>query len=611
MQVIAGRPVYSASDLNDFLECEHLTELERGASLGELVRPEADATTALLASKGEEHEQRYFERLRELHGSDLVAFDAPENTAEALRSADAATREAMESGASIIYQPTFFDGKFLGRADFLRRVERPSARLGWNYEAIDTKLALHAKPYFLVQLCNYSEHVARITGTFPEYAEIVLGSGREQRFLLSDYAAYYRRLKHSFLERVATLRETYPNVCAHCPICRWRPLCERRRDEDDHLSIVAWMRGDQIERLVEGGIGSVATLAQAADEQRPRSMSEGTFVNLRAQAALQHRQRRAFANGASGPRHFYEFRDAADGDGFHKLPQPAPGDIFFDIEGDPLYRADRKLEYLFGAYLPNEDRYLAWWAKDPQKEREAFEAFMDFCAQRRLEHPQMHVYHYAPYEPTALKRLAGQFASRGELLDDFLRTGLFVDLFPIVRQSMRISQPSYSLKKVEAFYQMRRETQTQAGDESIVMFETWLSTRDDALLADIERYNGDDCRSTYYLREWLLERRSELNVRLDEPIPWRPNPDSKAPAAEPERSALEARLLRGLPPIDSADDLRSAAESVRARWLLGHLLTYHRREAKPAWWKHFDRARQSQRPRRARPRGDRRPRALP
>ncbi|MGC1381447.1 MAG: TM0106 family RecB-like putative nuclease [Candidatus Baltobacteraceae bacterium] len=590
MQRIDGRPIYSASDLNDFLECEHLTELERRASLGELVRPEADATTALLASKGEEHERRYFESLHAQHGAAMVAFDPPENTMDGLRRADAATREAMESGARIIYQPTFFDGQFLGRADFLRRVERPSARLGCNYEVIDTKLALHAKTYFLVQLCNYSEHVARITGTPPEYASIVLGSGSEQRFLLSDYAAYYRRLKRSFLERIGVLRETYPNVCAHCAICRWQTVCERQRDQDDHLSIVAWMRRDQIERLVAAGIGSVAALAHAPDEHRPHGMSESTFLNLRAQAALQHRQRLASAGNGARVRYFYEFRrPLAEGDGFYKLPPPASGDVFFDIEGDPLYRPDRKLEYLFGAYLPDERRYRAWWATDPLAERKAFEAFMDFCSRRREAYPQMHVYHYASYEPSALKRLAGQFASRGDLLDDFLRSGLFVDLFPVVRQSLRISQPSYSLKKVEAFYEMRRETETKGGDDSIVMFETWLSTRDDALLQDIQRYNDDDCRSTFALREWLLERREELNISLAQPIPWRAAINGEAPPEEPERTLLENRLLEGLPPIDSAEELSNAAETVRARWLLGHLLSYHRREAKPAWWKYFDR----------------------
>ncbi len=590
MQRIDGRLIFSASDLNDFLECEHLTELERRVAFGELARPEQDDSAKLLATKGEEHERRHLELQRRRHGSALVEFDErPENTIEALMRAEAMTLEAMERGAPMIYQATFFDGTFLGRADFLQRIETPSARFPWNYEVVDTKLALKTKPYYLVQLCNYSEHVARITGTPPEHAAIVLGNGRKQRFQLSDYAAYYRHLKASFLERVAELRDTYPLVCNHCQVCRWAQVCERRRDQDDHLSIVAWMRRDQIARLEAAGIPTLAALAAATDEQRPRAMPEMTFTNLRAQAQLQHRQRRAFANGSAGQKHFYDFRDAVEGDGFYKLPPPAPGDVFFDIEGDPLYRPEQGLEYLFGVYLPDEGRYERWWAKNPQDERQAYEAAMDFFAQRLTQYPQMHIYHYAPYEPSALKRLAGRFASRGELLDTFLRRELFVDLFAVVRQGLRISQPSYSLKKMEAFYDLPRTTKTLGGDDSIVMFEAWLESRDDALLEDIERYNADDCRSTYELREWLLARRRELGERLGAELAWRPEPSAKEREPEPERTALEAQLMDGLAPIDSSDDLRQAAEEVRGRWLLGHLLAYHRRDEKPFWWQHFER----------------------
>jgi uncharacterized protein len=583
VQEVDGRFIYSASDLNNYLECAHLVELERLAAAGELVRPEPDATTELIARKGTEHEAQYAARLERAFGEGFVAFnERPERSIEALQQAEERTLEAMQRGARIIYQATFFDGTFVGHADFLRRIETPSECFAWNYEVIDTKLALSPKPYFLVQLCNYSEHVARLTGTMPERMAIVLGSGLERRFRVDEYLAYYRHLKAAFLARTQSHNETYPLVCAHCDICRWSDRCERQRDRDDHLSIVAWIRRDQIDRLETSGITTVAALAAATDEQRPRGMSETTFANARAQAALQHRHRQ------SG-KHSYEFRDIAQGDGFFKFPAPASGDIFFDMEGDPLFHPDRGLEYLFGAYLSDEDRYVRWWAKTADKEREAFEAFMDFSADRLQQYPGLHIYHYAPYEVTALKRLAGRFASRGDLLDDFLRRGIFVDLFGVVRQSLRISQPRYSLKKIEAFYELQRHTKTLRGDDSIVMFESWLSTHDNALLEDIERYNEDDCRSTYYLRGWLLARRDEINASREDVIPWYEHATSPTPEEEPERTERERRLLDGLHAFDSLDDLREASSDTRARWLLGNLLQYHRREAKPAWWKHYDR----------------------
>lgn len=586
MQRIDGVPVYSASDLNNFLECRHLTELDRLVALGEKARPdEVDPMTALIARKGEEHERHYLERLTELQG-DVVVFERPaEHTVAALREAEARTVRAMEQGARYIYQATFFDGTFMGHADFLRRRETKSARWEWSYEVIDTKLALHPKPYFLVQLCNYSEHLQRVQGTEPEYGYIVLGSGEHARFRLADYGAYYRRLKRSFMQSVQTGADSYPLECAHCAICPWNAQCAKRRDDDDHLSLVAGIRRDQIAKLEKAGIRTLSQLAAAPE--RPRKMTEGTFERLQTQAQQQHLHRTSRANGAV--QHFYKFRPlAGERGGFAKLPQPDPGDIFFDIEGDPVYRADRGLEYLWGVYLPAEESYRAFWGTDPALERTAFEAFVDFVVKRRQEYPGAHVYHYASYEISVLKRLMGRYASREREVDDFLRQGVFVDLYPVVRQGLVISQPSYSIKKLEAFYGLERETQVRGGDESIVMFESWLDTPDEAILEDIRAYNEDDCRSTYRLREWLRVLRDELNAGLDRPIEWRGAPEAK-PSEETAQTDLEKHFLDGLPAPESLSELRGWDEGLRARWLLGNLLQYHRREHKPEWWTFFER----------------------
>ncbi len=585
MQRIDRAPVYSASDLNNFLECRHLTELDRLVALGQKERPaQVDPMTALIARKGEEHERHYLRRLTELQAEVEIFDRPPEQTIAGLREAEARTVRAMEQGVRYIYQATFFDGTFVGHADFLRRTETKSAHWDWSYEVIDTKLALHPKPYFLIQLCNYSEHVERVQGTAPKFGHIVLGSGEDAPFLLADFAAYYRHLKQSFLESVKTGGDVYPFECAHCVICPWSAQCTKRRDDDDHLSLVAGIRRDQIAKLEKSGIHTLAQLATAVE--KPNKMSAAAFERLKDQAQQQHLHRTSRANGEG--EHFYKFRPCDELGGFAKLPKPDPGDIFFDIEGDPLYRADRGLEYLWGFYLPAEDTYQAFWGTDPALERAAFEAFVDFVVRRREEYPDAHVYHYASYEISVLKRLMGRYGSREREVDDFLRQGIFVDLYPVVRQGLVISQPSYSIKKVEAFYGLQRETQVKGGDESIVMFESWLDQPDDAILEDIRAYNEDDCRSTFQLREWLRVLRDELNTGREEPLEWRGAPVVK-PAEETSQTDLEKGFLEGLPAPDSAAELRGWSDELRARWLLGNLLQYHRREHKPEWWKYFDR----------------------
>ena len=295
--------------------------------------------------------------------------------------------------------------------------------------------------------------------------------------------------------------------------------------------------------------------------------------------------------------------------GFSLLPAPAPGDVFFDMEGDPLYEPGRGLEYLFGCWLPDDEpNFRAFWGCDRAAEKTAFEAFVDFIVERRRHYPGLHVYHYAPYEKTALRRLAQAHCTRENEIDGLLRGEVLVDLFAVVRQALVVSEDGYGLKNVEKFYEQLRATDVKKGDESIVMFEEWLETRDDQILDDIGNYNKDDCESTFCLREWLLARRDEAIAAFGVDLPLRPVKAPNEPChaeytegcskcdkrraderEEERRTDLERELLRDVLPPQSETEYRAMAPLKRARYLLGNLLAYHRREEKPAWWQYFDR----------------------
>jgi predicted RecB family nuclease len=595
MQSLEGRLVYSASDLNDYLECKRLTDLESLVAHGRLERPQyEDPQAELLRRKGEEHERRYLDRMNALHPGRVIEFARSKSGIEAYRLAEQRTLEAMRSGAPIIYQATFFDGEFVGHADFLRRVEEPSDLGTYGYEVLDTKLGLNPKPYYLVQLCNYSEHLARLQGRLPKRGYVVLGDGQEKPFRLHDYMAYYRHLKRAFLDFAGAAESNeidrpreYPWEVKHCEICPWDGACERQRRDDDHLSIVAGMRRDQIAKLNAGGITRVAQLAAAAAVERPVGMNGETFNKLRRQASLQVRAQRL-----GEP--VYELLRHAPPLGFALLPQPAKGDVFFDMEGDPLYEPGRGLEYLFGCWMPGETpKYQAFWGCDRHQEKQAFQALIDFLTERRKRYPSMHVYHFASYEKVALRRLAQQHCTREDEVDELLRGEVLVDLFAVVRQAIAISEERYGLKNLERFYDLTRETEVKKGAESVVMFERWLLEGDRRILDDIERYNRDDCRSTYLLREWLIERRAEAIETFGTDLPLRAVKSPEEPChaefaqgcttcakrrenerEEARRSDVERKLL---------DD-----PGPRSR-LLANLMAYHRREEKPAWWTYFDR----------------------
>lgn len=591
VQRIQGRFVYGATDLNNFLECKRLTGLEELVALGKLVRPEVDDPQGeLIKRKGDEHEQRYLQAMQEKFNGGVVCFARSPATLDAYRTAEAETLRAMREGAPIIYQATFFDGDFVGHADFLRRIETPSDLGAYSYEVIDTKLALTTRPYYLIQLCNYSEHLARLQGTPPARGYIILGDGTEEAFRLHDYLAYYRHLKTSFLTFVGATHDEYPYERKHCAVCPWDAQCTQKRRDDDHLSLVAWMRRAQVDKLEEAGITTLAQLATAPDDARPSGtnpMTPETFTKLRRQAKLQ-------LLGRTERRPLYEILAPEPAMGFALLPEPAAGDVYFDMEGDPLYEPGRGLEYLFGFWLPGESpEYRAFWAHDRAEEKAAFEAVVDFLLARRADYPAMHVYHYADYEKSALRRLAQLHGTREDEIDDLLRGEVFVDLFAVVRQSLVVSEESYGLKAIEHFYELTRATETIKGDQSIVMFEKWLLERSESILSDIENYNRDDCRSTYLLREWLLARRDEAIAEFKAEIDFRPLREPSAPC-HPEfvatcktcqSRAKEERDERRRSELERTFLARDDATSQ----LLAHLLAYHRREEKPGWWAYYDR----------------------
>lgn len=582
MRKYDGEILFSASDLVNFSECAHLTTLDLIDLVTPLERADDEEETRLIQGKGHAHEAAYLAHLEQ----GLSVADMRSESKD-IDEAVARTLAAMHEGAAVIYQGALRDGRFTGYTDFLRRVALPSRLGDYSYEVVDTKLARTAKARSVLQLVYYSELLAAAQGTSPVMTHLVLGDRQERSFRVADYAHYYAALKERFLAHVqASERATYPNPCERCEICHWRNICEARRVEDDHLFQVADIRRTQIKRLKAAGIGSLTALAASPARQPVKGIQPETLERLRRQATLQLGKKRAGEN-------LHEVLPTAlePGRGFSRLPPPNEGDIFFDMEGDPLEEGG--LEYLFGVVC-NEDgelRFRPFWAHTRAEERLAFEAFVDFVSERLERFPDLHIYHYAAYEVTALKRLMSLHGTRESQVDDLLRRGRFVDLYRVVRETILVSESGYSIKNIETFYRARREGGVTSAGASIVYYERWKETRDDALLEEIRRYNEDDCRSTEALCAWLrtLAPASETAPgQGDEP---------PAPATMSEKRAkAEARLerYRQLLTVNLPPDRAAWTPDHEVLELAFQFLDFHHRLAKPAYWAMYDRMERSE-----------------
>ncbi len=557
----------SPTDLATHLECHHATTLAAAAARGDgaAAAPGGDYAR-LIARKGREHERFFLQRLG-ADGRDVVLIDVDGG---GLEDAATMTELAMREGAEVIYQGAFADGGWRGRADFLERVERPTDLGGWGYEAVDTKLSrAQALPHHVLQLSVYSQSIERIQGRAPEWMHLELGSGRRDTIRVADVAAYVRRAQAALRRAVDEPPATEPYPCPHCAVCGFERDCTARWRAEDHLSAVAGVRRGQVERLHGAGIATLEALGRLAAGVPVDGLRRETLDGLRDQARLQVRSR------DTGTLE-WEARATEPGRGLERLPAPSEGDVFLDLEGDPFWKPERELTFLFGIIARDggEWRYEAFWGHDPAEERAALAALIDTLTARLAADPGMHVYHYSPAEPSALPRMAALHGVREDEVDDLLRGEVFVDLYTVVRQGFVVGDPSYGLKTTERLAGFARSAVLGSGADAVLAYERWRQSGDAAELGAIAAYNEEDCRATLALRDWLVGHRP---AGLEW---WTPSgPTSSTEEASDRRAGRQA--LRG--------QLVEGEEAGSPRRLAGELLEYHHREARPQWWHWFDR----------------------
>jgi uncharacterized protein len=594
MKLEGSQILTSPTDLANFVACPHKSALDLAVAEGRLERPVwTDPLAEVLRRRGEEHERSHVAQLRAAGLTVVDLSDVPRER----RAAE--TESTMRAGADAIVQAALTRHSWLGYADVLVKVAEPSALGDWSYEVEDTKLTRETRGGTILQLTVYSEVAGQIQGRPPERFHVVTPA-RTETYRVDDFGAFYRQAKARFVQFVSGRRgqpalTTHPEPVEHCGVCRWASRCTRQLRDDDHLSFVAGMGRSQRSELKRQGVATMAALAAMPVPLtfKPKRGASETYERLREQARLQVQQRE------SG-QVVYELLPIEENFGLTQLPEPRPGDFFLDLEGDmfgrpgaPVEAGDTAREYLFGLGRVGDDgrfTYQARWAFNDVDERSAFEAVMDDIMGGLDTDPSVHVYHYAAYEPSAFKRLAGRYATREADLDRLLRGGRFVDLYSVVRHAVRAGVESYSIKAIEPFYTFVRDVALDDAGTERHQVEAALETGDLSLITAtmrgaVEGYNRDDCRSTLELRRWLESLR-QSRIDAGETIarpPLEPDePSEKVSERQQRINCLRARLLDGVPtePADQTSDQH-------VRHLVAYMLDWHYREDKVTWWEYF------------------------
>lgn len=579
-----GELIFSPSDLIRYLKSPFASWMDRFyLENRELVTPDVESDDErLIAETGDKHEA---EVLNDFRKTCPGMVEVPNDD---LSKARELTLLAFRAKAPMVYQAALVDGAFAGFADFIELDHTG------RYQVWDTKLARSPKPYYAIQLCCYSEMLAATLGEpLPEKFGIILGGKDRVEFRLEDFIYYYRRIKAAFLAMQASFNGDFserPEPLPRADHGRWTSHAEKFFTETDHLVQVAGISVGQIKKLKRHGISTVSELAEAAGRSVPK-LAQESLERLAAQARLQCATRASRQTSPDAIPHFEVLPHlGTNGEliGLGSLPPAHPSDVFFDMEGYPLTPGG--LEYLFGICTRETEivdgeaklEFKDWWAHDREQEKLALEGFVDWVFDRWTRSPGMHIYHYAAYEVSAVRRLSNRHDTRQDEVDELLRNNVFVDLYQVVRCGLRVGEGSYSIKAVERLYRPKRSTEVSTAVGSIVQYARWLESDESqdwtasTILEGIRDYNEDDCISTAELEQWLRKTAANHGVKTLEA-------SGEAPAWAPKEVPPSAVARAG-----AAAQFRQQGDA--ASLVFADLIDFHRREEKPMWWRMFDRS---------------------
>jgi uncharacterized protein len=551
------------------------------------LKDQAEGMDAAVQEKGYEHEDAFYQSL--IKDTTKSAINIEEKTGKSNPElAIKKTIEAMKDGIDIIFQGCLAIDQFRGYSDFLIKVPGHSDLGDYHYEVWDTKLSKSVKPHFIIQLCAYAEMLEAIQGVKPKEVSVVLGTNERIPFKTSDYFHSYLALKNKFLDFHSRFDLSKPEDPANSKDWRdWSSYAKQLLEEQDHLSFVANISRTQIKKFNANGITTLTQLAQTSENSIPKMRTE-VFEKLKSQAQIQ-----LHSAGKDIP----DFKVLEHGQevikGLELLPPHNDADVFFDIEGDPLVEGG--LEYLWGVTFfveKGERDFIDFWAHDADQEKKSFEEFVLWVYKRWKENPGMHIYHYANYEIAACRRLMGRYAVCEEEVNELLRNNVFIDLYKVVKHGLLIGERNYSIKSVEHIYRGKRDTEVANGGESVVVYENWRDKpdgstwQDSKVLKDIRDYNKDDCDSTQELVDWLRGVQADNNIGYVDPTANKEikEPEQKKIDFDEKKNELLKQLLDRSTQLKDGD-LKEAAICE----LFANLLHFHEREARPTWWKLFER----------------------
>ena len=557
----------TAYSVLDFSQCKYkswLDYIEKPKNYPKNIDPWLE----IIRKIGIEHEESYLEDLKKTE--DIYEIENNLDFSEKERQTD----EAIKNGVKIIYQPFLKFKNYTGSPDFLVKNNN-------IYEPWDIKSAFKLKPENILQICHYSYILNKKYEINSKYGKIILRDRSVENIEIEKFYDYFCNINFRIQNFIFEKKdEPYPTKCNLCNVCEYKIYCENIWKKDDHLNQVANISKKQINILEKNDISTLNKLSNLNEKSEIKGINKNSLELLVDQSKL---QREYIDNNKLDYKIIFDqkkkINDPSKQIGFEILPNPDPNDLFFDIEGYPMYYdsvyKSSGLEYLFGVFYKSFDKHVfkKFIAVNYKQEKKAFEELIEFLYSHLKSNKNAHIYHYNSYEETALKKLSQKYETKISEVDFILREKKLIDLYKVVKDSVILSTENYRLKTIEKFYKLDREEDIASGQDSLVAFEKYLESGHDEILQEIIKYNEQDCKSLIHLQEWLIKIKPK-------------NIDSYKPMETQEMSerAIEQKNQEN---ENNQKISQIKNENDEIKNILRELNFYNRKEQRSDWWNHF------------------------
>lgn len=433
---------------------------------------EMSALRQKLLEQGLHHEEEYIK-----DRTDVEVVTA-EDTDEAFLQ----TLEFMKKGADVIWQGRLESENWVGIPDLLERRKGRSKLGAWHYVPVDIKSSGSLKKEHRLQLTLYSILLERLQGKRPSEACIINRLGERICFSIDDHVNEFEEVLGTIEKIMASPDPPPPFLTKKCLESPWGKECIRLAEEGRDIALLYRVDRKSLVALRDAGIKTLD------DVRKMRPHDVARIVPQIKESSLERMQLQA----ESLVEKKWFLRK-------HKKIPESPVELYFDIEGDPLYG----VEYLFGVLVEPQGEYHAFVAEKLDEEEKMWREFLVWLETLPEEYI---VYHFASYEKGRLTMLSERYGG-SKALDRFY-DNLF-DLYDVVTSCLVLPVYFYGLKDIAKLLGFRWRNKQASGAQSIFWYEEWVDNGDRKILDTIVEYNEDDVRATKFMKEWLVEAMKE------------------------------------------------------------------------------------------------------